>query len=126
VKKELLAAGLLAAMLIAAFVNIHYICRLTGEVADLSALAEDAAVCGDWEGAARYAQRAIDRWSAADSYTHIVLRHGEIDAVSDALYDLLAETCAESSGSAEAAAQRAAYHLNSIAGMERIRFGSLF
>lgn len=122
----MLAAGLLAAMLIAAFVNIHCICRLTGEVADLSALAEEAAVREDWESAARYAKRAIDRWSEADSYTHIVLRHGEIDAVSDALYDLLAETYAESSGSAEAAAQRAAYHLNSISGMERIRFGSLF
>ena len=125
-KKETAAAILLAALLLAALANIHFICKLTGELTELSELAGDAAAREDWESANRYAQKAVALWSDKDGYTHVVLRHGEIDAVSDALYDMLSEISARSSGAAEAAAQRAVYHLDSLSGMERIRLGSLF
>ena len=124
-KKEIYAVILLVVMFAGAIINNRYISVMTGEIETLSEQAGAAAASEDWEKAAKYAETAVKEWARMDKYTHIVLRHSEIDTVSDALYELLKEANSENGGGAEGAAQQAAYHLRSISEMERLKLGSI-
>ena len=125
-KKELIAALLLAALFAAALLNIRAVDRLTADVIEDVESAADRAMAGDAAAAARFAESAAEKWEDSDGYTHVVLRHAEIDAVADAIYELLLTTRSGSAESVAAAAEKAAYHLRSIAGIERITPGSIF
>ena len=85
-KKEIFAFVLLAAMIIASLINIGGIVKLTDSLTDTVSKSAEYAGREDWEKAIYYIEQAIKEWNDNDSYTHIVLRHSEIDTLSDALY----------------------------------------
>ena len=58
-------------------------------------------------------------------YAHIVLRQGEIDAVSDAFFELLKDLRA-GEGEADTAYLSLLYHLDSIGRMDHLRLSSVF
>lgn len=124
--KEVLAALLLIALLIAAIFNIGIVNNLTDEITKTVEQAVAAAESGNWNGAIESAEKAVSLWKSKDSYTHIVLRHSQIDTVSGALYDFLLEAYDQNAERLSAAAEAAMYHLDSVAQMERVRFGSVF
>lgn len=124
--KEVLAALLLIALLVAAVFNIGIVGKLTDDITDTVEQAVYAAESGDWDRAIENAEKAVSLWKSKDSYTHIVLRHSQIDTVSEALYDFLLEAYDQNSERLSAAAEAAMYHLDSVAQMERVRLGSVF
>lgn len=125
-KKEYFAGALLAAIIIAAFINIHYMSRLVSEIITYIDSAVESVEAEDWSGATEKAERAAELWRKSDSYTHIVLRHGEINSATDALYNLLSNLYAENTGEALGAAQMAVEFFRSIVTIEQVRFGSVF
>ena len=62
----------------------------------------------------------------ADSYTHIFIRHPEIDSTTDAFYELLDSVSAGDIKTTQGAFEKVEAHLASIAGMEHITIGSIF
>lgn len=125
-KKEVFALALLGVLVAVSLLNIGGIVRLTDELTESVELAAAAARDENWEGAEKQAEKAIASWKTKDSYTHIVLRHSEIDTLSDALYDFLNDIMDKNLGAAEASSQKVIYHLESISQMERLRLGSIF
>ena len=125
-KKEVFAIALLGALIAVSVLNIGGIVRLTDELTETVELASAAAENENWDSAEIQAEKAIASWKAKDSYTHIVLRHSEIDTLSDALYDFLNDIMDKNVGAAEASSQKVIYHLESISQMERLRLGSIF
>lgn len=121
-----LAAGLLLLLLIAgAWWNIHAVDSLTGDILaglDTSQAAEEQ---GDLPGAQAALDKAMNRWLEADSYTHIFIRHAEIDATADAFYELQSQLLS-GEGDSRAAYDKLRYHLDSIQRMEHPSFGSIF
>jgi hypothetical protein len=96
--------------------------------AELTEMAQGAADCaddGDWEGAKSAAQSLAARWEKYDGYTHIIMHHDQIDATTDAIYSLLTAVCDEETGTA-ARAELVKNHIDSLASIERLRFGSIF
>lgn len=124
--KEIAAAVLLSVMILAAAVNVACINRLCGEISELVSKAADAARINDWDSAERFSDSAMTLWERKDSYTHVVLRHSEIDTLSDALFDYYAAICEKNGGQSTAAAKKVQYHIESISGMEMPSFGSVF
>lgn len=125
-KKCIAAVAVLALLFTGGLVNIRYLDGMTGE---LTALADEAltlAGTGDFSSAAERAEEAAQRWAAADGYTHVLVRHTEIDSATDAFCDFLACLYAENFPEARGAHQKLKEHLTSIAGMEHITFGSIF
>ena len=104
--------------------NIHAVDTLTGEImADLDA--SQAAEEQSNHPAARAAlDKALNRWLEADSYTHIFIRHTEIDATADAFYALQAQLLS-GEGDSSAAYDMLRYHLDSIQRMEHPSLGSI-
>ena len=68
----------------------------------------------------------MDQWRDAKPYTHIFLRHAELDAVSDAFYDVFIHLGVGDIDAAEGAYDRLEEHLRSIDDMEQISLGAVF
>ncbi|UOO38658.1 DUF4363 family protein [Oscillospiraceae bacterium CM] len=125
-KKELFIGVFFTLIIAAAIVNIYFLNKLTDHVTQLVDEAGAYAAAEKWDAAGRKAEEASALWEGSDGYTHLVLRHPEIDAATDALYDLLEKIYARESGGAEGAAKAARARLHSISAIEQIKIGSIF
>ena len=124
-KKEWIAAGLLALLFTAALINIACLDRLIGRIGEDVARARILAESGDFPAAETALDTAIEHWVAANAYTHIFIRHPEIDSTSDAFFELKELLTEENAEGFPSAFDKLRYHLNSIDEMEHIRLGSV-
>lgn len=125
-KKEFLAAGIILALLAGAVGNIFHI-KALGQ--DLTAQIRTAQTCcrrEDFNNAETALRKGLDLWLSADGYTHIFIRHAEIDSTSDAFYEALSAITEEDAGSAVTACEKLQYHIDSIVSMECVTLKSVF
>ena len=102
-KKEVIAGAVLALLIALSAWNIYSIDALTDGIGDSLRMSQ----------------------ALADGYTHIFLRHPEIDSTTDAFYELQ-ELLLDGGGDGCAAAyDKLRYHLESIRSMEHISIGSV-
>lgn len=124
-KKEIIALSLLVLLFAASLFNIWYFDRLCLDIAGEVKASAEALEQGDTKVAQEHLQNALHTWLEADSYTHIFIRHPEIDSTADAFYELGLELEGADSKSCRAAYAKLLYHLESIRTMEHLRFGSI-
>ena len=125
-KREICALLLLAALIAGSLWNIRKAERLTDEIEEHLALSEQAVRAGDSKYALDQFEAALRIWLAARGYTEVVLRHAELDSASDAFYDTLEALRGGEYRAVPAAFERLRYHLDCIAGMERVTLGTVF
>ena len=124
-KRELAAGILLLALIGGAIYNIIYVGNLVRDISGELYASQEALAAGGGELAEDYAERALQKWLGAEQYTHIFVRHSEIDATSDAFYDLLQSLSGGEYDGIDRAYSKLLYHLSSIATMEQISLGSI-
>ena len=124
-KKEIFALSLLALLFAASLFNIRYFDRLCLDLAHEINAPSEALEAGNKAAAQEHLDAALDTWLDADSYTHIFIRHPEIDSTADAFYELRQELESENSERCRSAYDKLLYHLESIRTMEHLRFGSI-
>lgn len=122
-KRELIAGVLMITLIALCALNIAHVDRLTAAMLDEIQLSREACERGDRESARGHFELALENWLSADAYTHIFIRHSEIDTLTDAFYDLLSSV--ENGDECSGAYEKLIYHLESIASMERISLGSI-
>ena len=122
-KKAAAAAGLLLVLFLLAGWNIHHLDRLTETITGHLERSRTCCRAGDTKAAREEALLALSQWEEAAPYVHIMIRHGEVDAASDAFYDLLS---ALDEGGSEHAYDRLEHHLRCIRDMEHVRWGTIF
>lgn len=125
-KKELLAAFILAALTGLAAWNLNHVKELTDSLSSLMCHSYELAFDGFWAQADALAQQGADIWNSSEGYTHIFIRHSEVDLTTDAFGDYLAELYRRDIGGAAGALQKLTAHLESIYEMERITLKSVF
>lgn len=125
-KKELFALGLLALLLLLSVLNTRHIGRLCGDLESLVERSADAADAGGWEESRRLLEEAMSLWKKYDSYVGIVLRHTDIETLTDDLYELTEHIYTRDSAATKAASRLVREHLESIKKMESINWGSIF
>ena len=123
-KKEIIALLLLVLLFAASLFNIWYFDRLCLDIAGEVKASAVALERGEPEAEQEHLNSALHTWLDADSYTHIFIRHPEIDSTADAFYEL-GQALEENSESCRAAYDKLLYHLESIRTMEHLRFGSI-
>ena len=90
-KKEITAVCLLALILILSLLNIRLMgTRMNALISDVEA-AEKLSASGEPQQAAETVQGSLKTWESWENYTHIMLRHSEIEMITQAYYELLAE-----------------------------------
>lgn len=125
-KQEISSIVILLLLLVGSLVNIRYLDSVTEEMLSLADEAMDFAHAGDFSAAVQKAENAANYWAELDGYTHIFIRHPEIDATTDALCDLLGELYAGNVYEAQGAHRKLREHLLSLSGIEHITLGSVF
>ena len=81
---------------------------------------------GRFELAESELEKTSDAWLAADGYTHIFIRHSEIDSTTDAFFELMSDVRSEDAQSAAGSYEKLLAHLSSLYTMERVTLGSIF
>ena len=125
-KKTAFALGLLLGMALLSLWNLQHLEKLTEELCGGVVSVRQHCREGDFAAAEAALDKTLDRWLGSDGYTHIFIRHSEIDAASDIFYDLRGDILAGDGESAEAEAEKLLHHLQSIYSMERISLKSIF
>lgn len=125
-KKEIIIGCFLAVLFSAALINIHYLNKLTENVTNLIEEAEKYALEGNWNQAEKKAEEASDLWNRSETYTHLVLRHPEVESATDAIYGLLEQVYSKEPDALRGSAQAAISRMKSISSIEQIKFGSIF
>ncbi|MBE6968782.1 MAG: DUF4363 family protein [Ruminococcaceae bacterium] len=125
-KKAVFALSLLIFLSVVSLWNLRHLETLTRDLIGGVESARAYWQAGDFDSAENTLEKTLDRWLGADGYTHIFIRHSEIDAASDIFYDLRGDILAGDEKSADANAQKLLYHLQSIYSMEQISLKSVF
>ena len=123
-QRELAAGTPLVLLIAGAWWNIRAVDRLTGEIMAGLDTAQAAEARGQPEEAREALDKALKRWLEADRYTHIFIRHAEIDSTADAFYELQSQLLS-GEGDSSAAYDKLRYHLESIRQMEHPSMGSI-
>ena len=124
-RRELLAAALLALLVLGAGWNIRVVDRLTADIMECLDRSEASALEGHQERSKEALEQGLDLWLEADSYTHIFIRHSEIDSTTDAFYEALEELSDNDCEATSAAFEKLRYHLRSLNTMEHVSLGSI-
>lgn len=82
--REICAYLLLIALFLGSLYNIHVMDTKIGSLRTQAEKAYESTLNGDFEKADRQLRAAADRWLHMDEYTHIFIRHTEIDSATDA------------------------------------------
>ena len=122
--RELAAGALLLLLVAGAWWNIHAVDTLTGDILAGLDASQEAEEQGRHPDAQAALDKALNRWLEADSYTHIFIRHAEIDSTADAFYELQSQLLS-GEGDSSAAFDKLRYHLDSIQRMEHPSLGSI-
>ena len=124
-KRELASAALLVLLIVGSAWNIHAINSLTEDICASLDASQAAMSHGDRKLAEDELERGLKMWLEADSYTHIFIRHSEIDSTTDAFYEALETLAGDDPGALSPSYAKLRYHLDSINGMEHISIGSI-
>lgn len=124
-KREFIALLVIAGILTGSIFNAHYVGSKTDELRGQLLVAQ--LYCGDngREKTVPLAASALASWLEWRKYAHIMLRHSEVDSVTEAYYALLAELESDGDGVPTAAFGLVEQKLRCISDMEQLTLGSI-
>lgn len=125
-KKELIAGSVILLLIAGAVINVLHLRALSSSLTEHIQNAQTASAEEIFDRAEKELRAALDTWLDADGYTHIFIRHSEIDSTSDAFYDALSCIAEQDGDGAVAACEKLQYHIDSIVSMEYVTLKSVF
>lgn len=125
-KKELVALLLLLIILSGNIWNQRKLDRLASGLDRLTEEAFASAREGRWQEAAKAAGQAAQEWADAGDYTHIFIRHTDIDALTAAFCDYRGAIAGRETGEIYAVYLRLSTGIRSLQSMEKLSAGSIF
>lgn len=125
-KKELIAAVLLAVIFAGVMLNIRASERIVSSLMSEVDAAYAQLKGGDNESAVKTIDRAIEHWLTLDGYTHIFIRHSEINSTTEAFFQFRSDIGSGDADAAEGSYGLLSETLRSIMTMEQISLGSIF
>ena len=125
-KKEIISALLLLLIFSGVLVNIRINERIVSSLINEVDMSYENLKNGNKGKAMQQLDTAIEHWLNLDGYTHIFIRHSEINSTTDAFYGFRSDV-----GSGDADAANGSYGLLketllSLMTMEQISLGSVF
>lgn len=125
-KKEIISAFLLLLIFSGVLVNIRINERIVSSLINEVDMSYENLKNGNEDKAMQQLDTAIEHWLNLDGYTHIFIRHSEINSTTDAFYGFRSDV-----GSGDADAANGSYGLLketllSLMTMEQISLGSVF
>ena len=124
-KREWIALSIVLAILTFSIVNANYVSGKTKDFRTQIDVAENYFTSGDRQEASSLVSDGLHGWLDWHKYAHIMLRHSEVDAVTDSYYDLLAALQDGDDEVTDADFDKVSHKLRNVADMEQMTFGSI-
>lgn len=124
-KKEGLAITIILFVILGSVLNLRYLKSLIHELDAQTNEAVSEAEAENWTTSEALASDVMMQWMKMDKYTHIFIRHGEIDAVTDAFCSLLGAIKSRETSDIFMAQLTLHSRLNELVEMERVTPGSI-
>lgn len=124
-RREYTAMIILALLMLGAWLNLRHMDSLTERIEAKLELSQKAAEQGSMDISEKALLDALDMWLSADGYTHIFIRHSEIDAISDSFYELYDALLSGETDALTPAYEKLIYHLESVNDIEHLSLRSL-
>ena len=124
-KREYVAGALILIIMAVSLYNTSYVEHKTKFLTENIEAAEKLYQNGDGNKASECIEESMENWLSWDSYAHIMLRHSEVDLVTDAYFELLTRLQTEEPVP-EASFNKLKEQLRSISIMEKVSIGSVF
>ena len=125
-RKELAAAIILALLLTGVMVNIRVASNIILGLKEDVTAAYQSAEKGDFDRAKPQLDAAVEHWMSLDGYTHIFIRHSEINSTTEAYFQLKSDIYAEDMGAVDGSYGLLMATLDSLMTMEQLSLGSIF
>lgn len=125
-KKEIIAAALLILLFAGSMINIRANERMIGSLSRGVDAAYAEYSSGNADAASKKLGIVCDEWLSLDGYTHIFIRHSEIDSTTDAFFELLSAMHDDRSDCVCGAYSKLKAHLYSLTSIEKPSLGSIF
>ena len=125
-KKELFALLAILLLIIGSIGNVRHLIKTTNDISNHIYYSGLYCSLDDYTAANTEMNKALDIWESEENYTHVFIRHSEIDTISDVLYDTLSAINNREKYDAEFLLQKLQHHLDTLVKMERISIGSIF
>jgi hypothetical protein len=123
-KKELVAAAILVLIAVCGIINIFVAKKTSDTLICEIEQAEKLLFSGDKTGAEKAVSASLEEWLKQDKYSHIMLRHDDVDNVTEAYYELL--TGIQSGAEARALFSSLNERIMRLAEIEYPRLSSIF
>ena len=124
-KKEGLAITIILCVILGSVLNLRYLTSLIHELDAQTNEAVSEAEEENWTTSEALASDVMMQWMKMDKYTHVFIRHGEIDAVTDAFCSLLGAIKSRDTSDIFMAQLTLHSRLNELVEMERVTPGSI-
>lgn len=124
-RREYTAMIILTLLMLGAWLNLRHMDSLTERIEAKLELSQKAAEQGSMDISEKALLDALDMWLGADGYTHIFIRHSEIDAISDSFYELYDALRSGETDALAPAYEKVIYHLESVNDIEHLSLRSL-
>ena len=124
-KKEGLAITIILFVILGSVLNLRYLKSLIHELDTQTNEAVSEAEAENWTTSEALASDVMMQWMKMDKYTHVFIRHGEIDAVTDAFCSLLGAIKSRDTSDIFMAQLTLHSRLNELVEMERVTPGSI-
>ena len=125
-RKGCFALLMLALLFALSLWNIRTLDRLTSSMEEDIALSRGFCESENYSAAEATLRSALQTWKDAEGYTHVFIRHAEVDAASDAFFEALTALRTRNGEEALGAYDKLLYHLRSIDTMEHITLKAVF
>ncbi|MGI6027356.1 MAG: DUF4363 family protein [Candidatus Scatomorpha sp.] len=125
-KREIAAGAVILLLAIGSWINLNYLKNFTGGLEEQLELSRAYCDSGRFDLAEDVLAEAADEWLGADGYTHIFIRHSEIDSTTDAFFELMSDVRSGDAQSAAGSYEKLLARLSSLYTMERVTLGSIF
>ena len=125
-KKEIVAAVLLAVLFAGVIINIRVSENIVLSLSEEVDAAYLSLKRGNDAEASQQLDKAIVHWLTLDGYTHIFIRHSEINSTTEAFFQFKSDVSSGDADAAEGSYGLLKETLNSLMAMEQVSLGSIF
>ena len=125
-KKEIVAIVLLLLILAGNIWNRQQLNKLINDLSVLTEEAYSSAQSADWRASEAAARNAEETWTGARAYTHIFIRHTDVDALTSSLCAYRGAISGRDDGDILASYLCLKAGLSCLRDMEALRVGSVF
>lgn len=125
-KKELFAFITIILLIVGSIGNLTHLNQLISKLDTHIEYSLLYCSLDDYEAAHTEMTKAEQAWNEAKNYTHIFIRHSEVDAVSDIFYDTMSSILNREKREAEYQLKKLRYHTDTMLRMEQPSLRSVF